>query len=193
VFWKDRLSEFDAVVLSCGDGLFPSLMNPRLFPVQLVHGQSVELQLPGSRTRRLELGLLSGKYISPTLDESLVLIGATHEFSAELLPQNEVVNELRCRTINMAPHIWELGSVHRVTKGTRVQSRRGKNGRQPIVGKIASDIHTNAWIFTGLSSRGLLYHGLYGEMLAEAVKLDSEMVLLDRCADIFWWRKDPCS
>jgi glycine/D-amino acid oxidase-like deaminating enzyme len=47
----------------------------------------------------------------------------------------------------------------------------------------------NVWIFTGLSSRGLLYHALYGDLLTDAILADSEQVLWTRSPDLKWWQK----
>jgi glycine/D-amino acid oxidase-like deaminating enzyme len=68
----------------------------------------------------------------------------------------------------------------------------------PIIGKfrtaknpdvdrrVASD---RLWIFTGLSSRGLIYHGLFGRMLAEAVSHDNEVTLQQQFQEFDWWRQ----
>jgi glycine/D-amino acid oxidase-like deaminating enzyme len=185
---QEHLSDFDVVLLSCGSGLFSSFFAADTLPVQLVRGQSVEMRLPEKETR-FEHGLLSGKYMSPLPDKSLVLIGASHEFQVEPLPPDELVAELRNRTQDMAPYVWSKGAIERITRGTRVQSQRGKHGRLPVVGRIDCGLHPNVWLFTGLSSRGLLYHALYGQMIAEAILANSEDTLRQRFSDIFWWRK----
>jgi hypothetical protein len=62
-------------------------------------------------------------------------------------------------------------------------------GRRPIVGRIGVDSSSaSSWIFTGLSSRGLLYHGIYGEKLARAIWADNEDELLKDCPDTLWWK-----
>ena len=95
---------------------------------------------------------------------------------------------------------YEIG---RVTSGIRVQSKRGSDGRLPIIGKwhwnndpqqpqvqqqqtqrqkqqqeinsvneerITHPItHPNTWVFTGLGSRGLIHHGIYGDILTDAI------------------------
>lgn len=203
--WKGRLQGFDAVVLSAGAGLFgPSSGNDRLceagsFPIQLVGGQSVELSLSDTETLPTsgdfrQQAFLCGKYVSPLPSDGMVLVGATHEFSSVFISEEMVVEDLKERTYGIVPDVWDRGTVSRVTRGVRVQSERGKYGRRPIIGRLpqpdeASPIHPNAWIFTGLSSRGLLYHGLYGGLLADAILCDSEEVLLERCQDVLWWRR----
>jgi glycine/D-amino acid oxidase-like deaminating enzyme len=48
----------------------------------------------------------------------------------------------------------------------------------------------SSWIFTGLSSRGLLYHGSYGQLLSQAILQRDESLLLRHCPDILWWKND---
>jgi glycine/D-amino acid oxidase-like deaminating enzyme len=163
--------------------LFDELVSVHDFPVQLVRGQSVELE-----TRlELESALLCGKYISP-LDSNLILVGATHEFLAQAMSRDQVIAELRERTHEMMPSLWDTSLVRRVTSGVRVQSERGKYGRLPIIGRIPSTIHPYTWIFTGLSSRGILYHGLYGQILAEAILYGGEEPILTKFPDLMWWK-----
>ena len=48
--------------------------------------------------------------------------------------------------------------------------------------------HHNSWMFTGLSSRGLIYHGLFGRWLANAVLQGDEEVLREEFNDFDWWK-----
>ena len=174
------------------------------FPVQLVRGQSMEVTL----VNPLVNAMLCGKYISPLPQlpnqKHRALIGATHEFSSVPMSTERVITDLQTRTKDFAPFRFHgihsssdltlttnhVTSVDRITCGYRVQSTRSEYGRRPIVGKIPSTSSTKRsdWIFTGLSSRGLLYHALYGQLLAQAILQDDESVLLDSCPDILWWK-----
>jgi glycine/D-amino acid oxidase-like deaminating enzyme len=194
---------FDATIYCAGAGMFArndgsgSTLNieqleegqscnvNRKFPVKLVRGQSLELHAPTQTNESVNLShaRLCGKYISPLPLQSRILVGATHEFQTQPLSQEKVVAELKERTAPFFPWNSSL-EVDRVTCGVRVQSARGRTGRRPIVGRLSQA----EWIFTGLSSRGLLYHGIYGKLLADAILADDEQVLLDHCPDIFWWR-----
>lgn len=180
------LTGYDAVVLAAGAGLFSDVLSRDDWPIQLVRGQSIELAFDDEML--CTEALLSGKYISPLIDRHRVLVGATHEF-ADPLSYDQVVSELYQRTVDMSPSVWGTGSVDRLTSGVRVQSERGKYGRRPIVGRVLlKDFHSTTWVFTGLSSRGLLYHGIYGSLLAEAVLEGSEEPLLSVDEEILWWR-----
>ena len=155
--------------------------------------------------------LLCGKYVCPLpsnvrFDSSSssssrrFVVGATHEYKNEPLNAEEVVHEMKSRTYDMARSLWDRGSIDGLTSGVRLQAHRGRHGRMPIVGRCRNDDdydvagraygvrHRNSWIFTGLSSRGLIYHGLFGSWLARAVLHDDEEELRDECADFDWWR-----
>jgi len=177
------------------------------FPVQLVRGQSLELRVPPHHSSITRNALLCGKYVSPLPNSSdnnnnnnnRILVGATHEFQEQPLSRDQVVDELQKRTVPfLSASLWNDATVDRLTSGVRVQSHRGWAGRRPIVGRLDDDDDDvvggdhgkcRKWIFTGLSSRGLLYHGVYGNLLAQAILQDSEQVLLDACPDILWWRQ----
>lgn len=185
-----------------------SLLSRDDFPLQLVRGQSVELRVPDDHAPPSQ-ALLCGKYVSPLPgDPNLYLVGATHEFREDALSPTAVVEELQKLTDTFSSHLWKKAAVERWTMGYRVQSERNQYGRRPMIGRMptfaavdantdaSSDeqlrktpIHPNTWIFTGLSSRGLLFHALYGDILTDALLAGSEAPMLSRCKDLTWWRK----
>ncbi len=180
-YWHNMLSEFDTVVLAAGSGLFHDSIVEQKLPIQLVRGQSVEL----THTMKNKHAMLCGKYVSPLPQPNKVLIGATHEFKDTPLDHDQVMSELREKTSMFASQLWENGTVDRITCGYRVQSNRGQYGRMPIVGKVDVSFHNDAWIYTGLSSRGLLYHGIFGEYLSHRIlQLGGEHDVLG--SD--WWK-----
>jgi glycine/D-amino acid oxidase-like deaminating enzyme len=189
-----------------------NLLSSDDFPLQLVRGQSVELRVPDDDVKDDQDGppsqaLLCGKYVSPLPgDPNLFLVGATHEFREDTLSPTAVVEELQNITEPFSSHLWKNATVERWTIGYRVQSERNQYGRRPIIGRLptstANDtdiasserlpmnpmIHPNTWIFTGLSSRGLLFHGLYGDILTDAILAGNEAPMLSRDKDLTWWR-----
>lgn len=185
--WKERLSEFDAVVLSAGAGLFQDAVVKQEMPVQLVRGQSIELNL---RNKQFEEVRLCGKYASPLPDKNRVNIGSTQEFKEEALDWVGVEDELRMRSYDFLSDLWDDSEVERVTTGFKVQSNRGPLGRLPIIGSFETSIHDNAWIFTGLSSRGLLYHSLFGDILTEMILGSEEEDYPVDAASLNWWKKN---
>jgi hypothetical protein len=117
------------------------------------------------------------------------LLGATHEFQEEAYDSEIVEQELKELSYPFASNIWDAGVVERITCGVRVQSNRGKNGRLPIIGKYDTELHHNAWLFTGLSSRGLLYHGVFGDILTDMILERKESEAYQQRVDIDWWKK----
>ena len=194
--WKNRLDQFDTVILSAGSGLFTdSIVQEEAvdFPVELVRGQSVEMTLDedavSTQPNFSNEALLCGKYIAPMDRRNKVLIGATHEYKEDPLNHDDVVQDLRSRSYDISQFVWDNGHVDRITVGYRVQSRRGKFGRMPIIGKTQyDDVHSNSWIFTGLSSRGLIYHGVFGKYLSKAVMNGNEYEILKDMPEAFWWK-----
>jgi glycine/D-amino acid oxidase-like deaminating enzyme len=169
---KEYLGQFDTVVLCAGSGLFMDgiLQDSSNFPIQLVRGQSVEFSFP---TEKIAVQpVLCGKYVAPLSSSPhlRVVVGATHEYERLPLNSDDVLKELQESTMSMCPQLWKHGTIDRITHGYRVQSKRGQHGRLPIVGKVsAPSISNDCWIFTGLSSRGLIYHGVFGGLLSSAI------------------------
>ena len=205
------LDKHNTVVLAAGSGIMQDKLlsdggNDDTLPVQLVRGQSVIMALPReSSSVSTNEALLCGKYISPvpskktgnnsdknTSSDKLFVVGATHEFKSEKMDESQVIEELKTRSYKLAPDLWDFGVVDKITSGMRMQSNRGKCGRMPIIGKInmnSSDKRKSKWIITGLSSRGLIYHALFGKWLADAVLRNDETVLRSRFEEFDWWKR----
>lgn len=192
--WKKRLSCFDTVVLSAGSGLIhDSILSKNMLhiPAMLVRGQSIEMSLQNHTASMYpNEAVLCGKYITPMSSRTdKVLIGATHEFQTEKMDETEVYDELCKRSIDFLPHVWKHGQVDRITCGYRVQTQRGKYGRMPIIGRAqTNDVHDNAWLFTGLSSRGLIHHSIYGNILCNAILEDDENIITELYPELLWWK-----
>jgi len=192
--FNQQLEQYDVVILSAGAGILNDQLISKedQLPVQLVRGQSIEM------TSEEDSGVskdafLCGKYVTPlpTSTKSSLqryTIGATHEFKDVPLQKAEVIDELKSRTYQFTLKLWEKGKVDKLTTGIRVQSNRGQFGRMPIIGRYANN-HSNTWIFTGLSSRGLIYHGIFGKMLASAILHDDEEKIRNEFAEFDWWKK----
>ena len=177
---------FDTIIISAGAGIFIENLISGL-PVTLVRGQSVELNIDKGQIIHPLEAVLCGKYVSPLAVDGKMLVGATHEFKAKPLTRDEVAKDLFQRSSDLAPHIWKSGSVDKTTSGWRVQSERGSSGRIPIIGRLA-DKH-DKWIFTGLGSRGLIHHGIYGKVLAKAVLDNDDTILTKTIPQSDWWKK----
>lgn len=188
--WKDRLNLFDTVVYAAGSGLFHDNIlddeSASCLPVELVRGQSIEVELDSAAaTHYQNEAVLSGKYLTPLPVPNHVLIGATHEYKSKPLDRSSVVEELKMRSFELSPFVWKHGEIVKVTTGYRVQSKRGKYGRMPIIGRfICPEVHENIWLITGLSSRGLIYHGIFGDLLSDCINQNDE----DSISHLLWWK-----
>eukprot|EP00540_Astrosyne_radiata_P005204 CAMPEP_0116838362 /NCGR_PEP_ID=MMETSP0418-20121206/9175_1 /TAXON_ID=1158023 /ORGANISM="Astrosyne radiata, Strain 13vi08-1A" /LENGTH=272 /DNA_ID=CAMNT_0004468365 /DNA_START=319 /DNA_END=1137 /DNA_ORIENTATION=- len=200
---------FDTAVYCAGAGLWQddilrkemqSSLSSLLPRVTLVRGQSLELDLEGNDDKKCPSvhPVLCGKYASPTTKRNHVLVGATREYNAPPLSPEQVYEELQNDEFsNAIPHIWKhVKGVDRITSGIRVQTQRGNLGRLPIVGQImrADDdtdgSSSSAWIFTGLGSRGLLHHGIYGDVLSDAILAgDGDEPMFEQYPHLAWWKK----
>lgn len=118
----------------------------------------------------------------------ITFTGATHEWKEEPFSADEVEEELKERSYHFASRPWDTGTIDTITTGYRVQSNRGPNGRMPIVGKVENPLHENSWVFTGLSGRGVLYHGIYGDVISDLI-LDQTVKNTDLLKSMDWWRK----
>lgn len=189
--------------------LEPMISLPRL-PMSLVRGQSIELNFPANNEQQWQHlpPILCGKYLCPLPAHShethrqsgRVMIGATvehynlHRNLPTILQTTEYAKEnLQKLSSSFAPaELWSE-SILKFTSGWRVQSQRTRYGRLPIVGKLYEKEHIacghqDAWIFTGLSSRGLLYHGIFGKILSEAIINKCDDKILQVYPELSWWR-----
>jgi len=158
------------------------------FPLQIVRGQSIELT-PTTTCENVSFeAALCGKYISPLPDKNRMLVGATHEFKKEALSPSELKEELRKKSYELAPTLWDNSTVHAITCGYRAQSQRGALGRVPMIGRT----NDKDWIYTGLSNRGLLHHGIYGEKLVDMILAsydeENECPVTKQHPHLNWWK-----
>ena len=194
-------SKYDDIIYAAGSGLFPTKKNDESlfsrFPIQLVRGQSIYVPTTKTyRTQPPQEAFLCGKYVSPLPNTNeKMLVGSTHEYKEVPNSKEQVWEELETKTKPFAPFLdydnISISEHENWTMGVRVVSQRGANGRLPIIGKIpTSKTDTNEWIFTGLSSRGLLYHGIFGKLLSQAILNDGkDDQIMSKYPELSWWKK----
>lgn len=146
--------------------------------VHFVRGQSVLFQpVPDNAVpQAVATAKVFGHYVLPQRGQG-ALVGSTREweesppapwFRAEV----EVLAELKEKSLPHASDLWDSSSytVEKILRGTRVQVDRTDTGRLPIVAKLnGAGGRGNRYLFSGLGSRGLLYHVVYGRDVAEMV------------------------
>ncbi len=153
VFVQERFesdASFDLVVLATGA---ETLLNPLCnhLPVRTAIGQSLVCKWD----RPLPFSLASQGYITLTEDPTLCQVGSTYEHTP--LPDPKKAEELLEKVACFYPPAKDFKIVE-IRAGKRVAPREG---HQPIVAQISP----KTWVFTGLGSRGMLYHALIGSSL----------------------------
>lgn len=156
-----ELDHFDITIAATGAGSL-SLPETASLPLHLVKGQILELSWP-EELQPLNYPLNSRAYLLMTPSNASCLVGATFEkgfaqadvdletAKAELLPK---VNEL-------FPPLKDA-TVINCQSGMRVAAPQ----HRPLIKRLSS----KQWIFTGLGSKGLLYHALFARELIQSIK-----------------------
>ncbi len=151
----EELEEFDHIVVAAGPGsLDLGLSLPKL---NVNKGQIL------SAKKSIERGILCGGYIAKSEKQGEIYVGSTyeHHFIDDQPDINYAARMLRPR---IAPFFPEFDSLyfHDCKVGFRVSS---PHHNHPLIQKQNDRLS----VFTGLGSRGLLYHALYGKKLAKAI------------------------
>ena len=155
----DELASYDRVVLATGHETprFPECAH---LSVKSIKGQALYCRWP----KRLPCSLISLGHIAPTEDPAFCQIGSTYEHNfKDLHPTEHAIEELKKKVSSWYPPAkgFEVVSIN---AGARMSP---KEGYRPVVAQLDE----KSWVFTGLGSRGLLYHALLGEELAGLVSL----------------------
>jgi glycine/D-amino acid oxidase-like deaminating enzyme len=155
----DDLEAFDRIVLTTG---FESLKFAPHLPLSITKGQTLLCRWK----KRLPFSLVSMGHITPTEDADLCQVGSTYEHDySSLDPDPACIGELIEKVAKFYPPARKFEVVE-VRAGARISQPKGY---RPIVEKIGP----KTWVFTGLGSRGLLYHALLGKKLVDDFLLNS--------------------
>lgn len=151
----DDLDDYDAIVLTAG---FETLNFAPHLPLQVTKGQTLLCRW----NERLPFSLVSQGHITPTEHPGICQVGSTYEHGfTSLDPDQSAIAELIEKTAKFYPPVREF-EVIEVRAGARISRPKGY---RPIVEKLGK----KTWIFTGLGSRGMLYHSLFGKQIAEEI------------------------
>ncbi len=142
-----ELNEFDAIILTTGAETL-QLVD---LPVKKTIGQCLICRW----AEPLSMSLLSAGHITPTEDPELCLVGSTYEHTDKPNPQKAL--ELLDKVAIFHPPAKDFKIIE-IRSGVRIAP---KLGYQPIVAQL----NPKTWVFTGLGSRGLLYHSLLAREL----------------------------
>ena len=151
----DDLDAFDAIVLTAG---FKTLRFAPHLPLQVTKGQTLLCRW----TEKLPFSIVSQGHITPTEDPCVCQVGSTYEHGyTSLDPDKSAIPELIEKVAKFYPPAREF-EVLEVRAGARISRPKGY---RPIVEKLGN----KTWVFTGLGSRGMLYHSLFGKQIAEEI------------------------
>jgi len=158
----DQLSGFDHVVIAAGFGVREI---PECAHLKLKYLKGQVLRLSGKPP--FEKSFISKGYIAHLGSQKHFELGSTYERDFEddepnLKKTKELLSE------KLKAYCQDAEITH-CRAGVRVASTANY---LPIIEKIAENAH----VFTGLGSRGLLYHGFFGRSLAQAI-LSKNVVL----------------
>jgi glycine/D-amino acid oxidase-like deaminating enzyme len=154
-----ELNHFDAVALAAGLQMtrFPECASLSL---QITKGHTL---LCRWGKKRLPCSLIAAGHITPDSNPELCHIGSTYEHKfSNLNPDPAAIDLLRAKITPFYPPAADFEVVE-VRAACRVSPR---GTYRPI----AEQIGPRLWAFTGLGSRGLLYHALLGAALAEKIQ-----------------------
>ena len=151
----DELCEYDAIVLAAG---FESLRFAPHLPLQVTKGQTLLCRWP----HRLPFSVVSQGHITPTEDPSICQIGSTYEHNfTSLDPDKSAALELIAKAAVFYPLARDF-EVLEIRAGARISLPKGYR-------PIAEKLNPKTWVFTGLGSRGMLYHAYIGQQIAKEI------------------------
>ncbi len=144
--------DFDQVLYALGSGFIPW----NLSGVEYVKGQVLIVK----EHRKEMRSIIGSGHISPLEEPGLAQIGATYEHIQDDQPNLEEAKKYLAPRINTflpALDSWEIVDCRSCLRVCH------QGSYLPIIKRISPQ----KVIFTGLGSRGLLYHALYGEYAAQ--------------------------
>lgn len=152
---QEELAGFDATILCTGADVmqFPECAHLPLSPVK---GQTLLCRWRGD----FQISLVGMGHITPTEQSEFCQIGSTYEHQRmDLQTTPEAAIELVVKAKAFYPAAEKFEVVQQ-SVGIRMAL---KNGYRPIVEQVGPKV----WVFTGLGSRGLLYHAVLAKRLVE--------------------------
>lgn len=156
----DELKHFDAVVIASG---YETLQFKEVkdLPFGYLKGQGLEFLLPEDM-EPLEYAVTSDIYVVMMKDRKRFFAGATFEREvSDPLPDLQIAKDrILPRLIHLFPRLKGIEPL-----AVRSNVRLTASGYFPI----AKQIGPSLWVFSGLGSKGLLYHALLGKKLAEEI------------------------
>ena len=154
----EKLKHYDAIIVATGYET-TRLLDLPLHPVK---GQLLELAWP-TNIPPLPCSLISGGYLTMRPNNKSVLAGATFERSFTTTTPDKAT-ALKLILSKVTPFFPSLKEAQCLNVFSGIRASASKN-HLPIVGQVGE----KHFVFTGLGSKGLLYHAYLGRCLAKAI------------------------
>ncbi len=153
---EEELSEYDRIIFTCGSGMKDLGF---LLPMTYVKGQVL---IGTSKDSHQNTIMKERGHLSPMRD-GRVQLGSTyeHHYSSREPVIEIAIKDLSKKINAFFPNKEDFASLE-CKAGIRACV---KDGYLPIVMKVSE----KAFVFTGLGSRGLLYHAYYGRHLVDLI------------------------
>lgn len=148
----EELKEFDRIIFTTGS----DTLTWASLPLKKTIGQCLVCQ----HDEPLSYSLLSEGHITVTEDPGICLVGSTYEHTEKPDPQKAL--SLIDQVAKFYPKAKAF-KVLEILSGVRIAP---KVGYKPIIEKIGD----NTWVFTGLGSRGLIYHSLLASAFVDQLQ-----------------------
>lgn len=147
----DELAHFDKIILTVGCETL-SFVD---LPLKKTIGQCLVCECP----EPIPISLLGLGHITPTEEPNVCLVGSTYEHTDRPDPQKALA------LIDQVAQFYPIAKSFKILgicSATRISP---KVGYRPFLQKVDPRI----WVFTGLGSRGLIYHALFAKDLGHMV------------------------
>lgn len=156
----EELQHFDRIIVAMGSAT-TSLPELAHLPITLTKGQVLEIAWP-QELPKLPYPLNSQAYLLMHPSRSACIAGATFEkkFDSTVPDWARAKQEIIPKLITYFPSLEQAEILD-----CRAGIRAGTPNRLPLVTKVTE----KCWVFTGMGSKGLLYHALLAKELADSV------------------------
>jgi glycine/D-amino acid oxidase-like deaminating enzyme len=162
---KSDLSSYDRILIAMGpySKNFPPLKD---LPIEAVKGQMLEIKWP-THVPPPPYSLVSKKYLVMNADHTSCLVGSTYEhaFDSPQADLEKAKQDILPAIFSFFPALQEAPIL-----GCRAAFRASTRSHLPLMGRLSD----NTYFFTGLGSKGLLYHAWLGKQMARTMLTSHE-------------------
>jgi glycine/D-amino acid oxidase-like deaminating enzyme len=151
---------FDIIVVAAG-AWTKKIIQLVDIPVKAVKGQILEIEWPHDKAT-LPFPLNSHAYLAMDLNRTKCLVGATYErdFNSEGACREFAVQDIMPKAISIYPALYSFKIL---------DCRAGLRASAPDHLPWLKRVNSKTWVITGMGSKGLLYHALYGKQCAKEI------------------------